>query len=86
MTVAGGYIIHLRQDVAVVRERVVVLETRVVPVLNESKQETENAIRIQDLDGRVHRLEDNFDVDYNEKVKAARAKGLPEPAVRTRHR
>jgi hypothetical protein len=61
LSCAALYIVHLRESVVQVRERVVVLETEVVPVINESKTESTNSADIEDLKGRVTRIEDNYD-------------------------
>lgn len=53
---------------------VTILETRVMPVLQESKQESDNALQIANIDKRVTRIEDNLDLDLNEKLKAARSR------------
>lgn len=71
----GGWAVSLKT-------RVVVLETEVEPVLKEGKLESNNSVRIEDIERRVKRLEDNLDLEYNEEVRAARAKGLPVPPPR----
>lgn len=73
---AGGYIVHLRQDVAVVRERVVVLETRVVPVLGEQSAVAVLQARVEDHDQRISRIESDW-------IDARNAAGTP-PVVRRR--
>lgn len=65
LAVGGGYIIHLGT-------RVVVLETRVVPVLEARKEETANQIRITDLETRMIRLEANWDNAKRESDSAPR--------------
>jgi len=61
----GGWAVSLKT-------RVVVLETEVTPILRETKVESNNAIQIIDLDRRVTRLENNLDLDLNEKLRAER--------------
>lgn len=70
---------------------VTILETRVMPVLKEGKQESENATRIEAIDKRVGRIEGVFDVGYAEDLKTwaeavryARAHGLPTPPPPTK--
>ena len=53
------------------KTRVVVLETQVLPVLNESKVESNNALRLTEVERRITRLENNLDLDLNEKLRAA---------------
>jgi hypothetical protein len=56
----GGYVVHLRQDVAVVRERVVVLETRVVPVLTNVTELAVLGARVDDHEARITRIESDW--------------------------
>lgn len=52
----GGYILHLNDKIATIKERVVVLETKVVPAL--ADQATRD--RLEQLESRVVRLEDGW--------------------------
>lgn len=58
----GGWAMNLKT-------RVVILETEVLPVLEESKREQVNSERIEALDGRVSRVERNIDLELNEQVR-----------------
>lgn len=73
----GGYIIHLREDVAKTTERVVVLETKVIPVIGDENRVTMIETKVADHDQRITRLEDNYDTAQRE---AGRA-----PIARRRH-
>lgn len=79
LTIAGGYIVHLRQDVAVVRERVVVLETRVVPVLGEQSAVAVLRSRVDDHENRITRIETDW-------IDARTAAGAPPVARRSARR
>ena len=58
---AWGYIAYLRESVVAVRERVIVLETKVIPLVQE--QDEQGALRemVRDHDERLKRLERNWD-------------------------
>lgn len=74
VTVVGGLgvvIVGIGGWAATLKTRVVVLETQVVPVLNESKIESNNATRLNDVERRIARLENNLDLDLNERLRAA---------------
>ncbi len=58
---AGGYIMNLRENVAAVTTRVVVLETRVIPMLDESNRTAALQVEIDDTRDRVDRLEQYWD-------------------------
>jgi len=60
LAIAGGYVMHLRQEVAVVRERVVVLETRVVPVLEDQTAVKVLQTRVEDHENRITRIENDW--------------------------
>lgn len=79
VTVAGTYIVRMNQKVAEQGTRIVVLETRVVPVLEERKQESTNRVEIEDLKARISRLEANYDI-------AQREAGTPPVSFRRRTR
>lgn len=63
---AGGYIVRLNQKVGEQGMKIVVLETRVVPVLEARKEESTNRVEIEDLKARVSRIEANWDVAKTE--------------------
>jgi hypothetical protein len=75
--ILGGYVVHLRQDVAVVRERVVVLETRVVPVLSDRTDVAVLQTRVEDHEQRITRIEADW-------IDAKAAAGTPPTARRRR--
>jgi hypothetical protein len=58
---AGGYIVHLRETVSSVTMRVLVLETRVIPVLDHSNKTAVLETQIRDVRERVDRLEEHWD-------------------------
>jgi len=58
---AATYIAHLRETVSAVTTRVVVLETRVIPVLDQSNKTAVLEAEIKDMGGRVDRLEEHWD-------------------------
>jgi hypothetical protein len=58
---ASGYIAHLRETVSSVTTRVLVLETRVVPVLEQGSKTAVLEEQIRDMSGRVGRLEEYWD-------------------------
>jgi|SRR5579863_2400187 len=70
ISLCGLYIIHLREDVATVRERVVVLETRVIPVIQSSDEITKLEDARENHEQRIKRIENNLDMDYNETEQA----------------
>lgn len=57
----GGYIVHLRESVVQVRERVVVLETKVIPFVQDQVRMGAMEATITDHDERLTRLEHNWD-------------------------
>lgn len=67
LVAGGGYVISLKT-------RVVVLETQVVPVLQGADRLIKLEAHDADHERRIGRIEGNLDLDYNETVKAARAK------------
>lgn len=58
---AAGYIVHLRETISSVTTRVVVLETRVIPVLDQSNKTAALQVEIDDMRDRVDRLEQHWD-------------------------
>lgn len=58
---AGGYIIHLRETVSEVTTRVIVLETRVVPVLEQADKTVQLETELTDVRQRIVRLEADWD-------------------------
>ena len=61
LVAGGGYIVHLRESVVQVRERVVVLETKVIPfVEGETRIATLETV-LNDHGARITRLESNWD-------------------------
>lgn len=58
---AAGYIAHLRENISAVTTRVVVLETRVIPVLDQSNKTAALEVEINDTRERVDRLEQHWD-------------------------
>ncbi len=58
---AWGYIAHLRETVSAVTTRVVVLETRVVPVMEQGNKTAVLQQQINDMGERVDRLEQHWD-------------------------
>lgn len=69
LAAAAGYISHLRENVAAVTTRVVVLETRVIPVLDQSNKTAALETELKDHNQRISRLEDDYDTARNEAVK-----------------
>lgn len=66
LVAAGGYIAHLRESVAQVRERVVVLETRIIPFTEGQTEIATIKAIMGDHEARIHRLEDDYDHAYVE--------------------
>lgn len=60
IAVCGGYIAHLRESVAQVRERVIVLETRVVPVIRDEAAVTALQGQVALHEARIQSLEDDY--------------------------
>lgn len=58
---AGGYIMNLRETISAVTTRVIVLETRVIPVLDQSNRTAVIEEQIGDVRDRVDRLEQHWD-------------------------
>jgi hypothetical protein len=58
---ASGYIMHLRESISAVTMRVVVLETRVIPVIDQSNLTAALEVQINDMGDRVERLEQHWD-------------------------
>ena len=58
---AGGYIAHLRENISSVTTRVVVLETRVIPVIDQSNKTAALEVEINGLGKRVDKLEDRWE-------------------------
>lgn len=61
LVAASGYIAHLRENISSVTTRVVVLETRVIPVLDQSNKTAALEVQINDTRERVDRLEQYWD-------------------------
>jgi hypothetical protein len=66
VSVCGGWILHLSQRVGEQGVKIVVLEQQVVPYLEERKDESNNRVEIDNLKGRVKRLEDSYDTAQRE--------------------
>lgn len=60
VSIAGGYIVHLREDVARVSTRVVVLETEVVPDAQLKQKVAELQLQQVNHEARLRNLEDNY--------------------------
>jgi hypothetical protein len=58
---ASGYIAHLRENISSITTRVIVLETRVIPVLDQSNRTAVLEEQITDTRSRVDRLEQHWD-------------------------
>lgn len=58
---ASGYIAHLRETVSAVTMRVVILETRVIPVLDQGNRTAVLEEQISDARDRIDRLEQHWD-------------------------
>ncbi len=58
---AGGYIMNLRERISAVTTRVVVLETRVIPVIDQNSNTKALQVEIDDTRDRVERLEGYWD-------------------------
>lgn len=61
LVTCGGYIIHLRESVVQVRERVVVLETKVIPFVQDQTRLATIGTQLEDHEERLSRLETNWD-------------------------
>ena len=75
---AWGYIAHLRESVVQVRERVVVLETKVIPFVQDQSAIATIKTRLDDHDSRLDRLERDWDFAKNESATP------PVPGIRRR--
>ena len=58
---ASGYISHLRENISAVTTRVIVLETRVLPVLEQGGKTAVIEEQIKDMRERVDKLEDHWE-------------------------